>query len=80
MRADRLNVHTVHAETEGMGYLESFTLLVRGLKQAGAEFVRMDAVAAQLDRESLPICPIERGTLAGRSGWVATQGTPGTPA
>jgi len=75
MRADRLNVHTLHAETEGIGYLESFALLVRGLKQAGAEFVRMDAIAAQLDRESLQICPVERGILAGRSGWVATQGT-----
>ncbi len=75
MRPDRLNVHTVHAETEGTGHLESFTLLVRGLKQSGAEFVRMDAIAAQLDRESLPICPVERGNLPGRSGWVATQGT-----
>jgi undecaprenyl phosphate-alpha-L-ara4FN deformylase len=76
--ADRLNVHTVHAETEGMGQLESFTALVRELKQAGAEFVRLDAVAAHLDRESLPICPVVRGTLPGRSGWVATQGAPST--
>lgn len=76
MSADRLNVHTVHAETEGMGQLESFTMLVRELKQAGAEFLRLDAVSSHLDRESLPICPVVRGNLPGRSGWVATQGAP----
>ncbi len=74
MTADRLNVHTVHAETEGMGQLESFTMLVRELKQSGAEFLRLDAVASSLDRESLPVCPVVRGNLPGRSGWVATQG------
>jgi undecaprenyl phosphate-alpha-L-ara4FN deformylase len=74
MSTDRLNVHTVHAETEGIGQLESFTMLVRGLKQHGAEFLRLDAVAASLDRESLPICPVVRGNLPGRSGWVAIQG------
>jgi undecaprenyl phosphate-alpha-L-ara4FN deformylase len=73
MNAERLNVHTVHAETEGMGHLESFTLLVRGLKESGAEFARLDAVAAQLDRESIPVCAVMRGNLPGRSGWVSTQ-------
>jgi len=76
MSADRLNVHTVHAETEGIGQLESFTLLVRSLKEAGAEFMRLDSIAAHLDRESLPVCPIARGNLPGRSGWIATQGPP----
>jgi peptidoglycan/xylan/chitin deacetylase (PgdA/CDA1 family) len=74
MSADRLNVHTVHAETEGIGQLESFTMLVRELKASGAEFLRLEQVAAQLDRESLPTCPVIRGTLPGRSGWVSTQG------
>ena len=76
MNPDRVNVHTVHAETEGIGQLESFTLLVRDLKRAGAEFLRLDAVASSLDRESLSLCPIVRGHLPGRSGWVATQGPP----
>ena len=70
----RLNVHTVHAETEGIGQLESFTTLIRGLKDTGAEFVRLDTAAARLDRESLPICPVVRATLPGRSGWIAAQG------
>ena len=72
----RLNVHTVHAETEGIGQLESFTTLIRGLKETGAEFVRLDTAAARLDRESLPICPVVRATLPGRSGWIAAQGEP----
>ena len=76
MSPDCLNVHTVHAETEGTGKLESFTALVRGLKQAGAEFLRLDAVAASLDRESIPVCPMVRATLPGRSGWIAAQGAP----
>ncbi|HKD65455.1 MAG TPA: polysaccharide deacetylase family protein [Candidatus Binataceae bacterium] len=74
MKADRLNVHTVHAETEGIGQLRSFTTLVSELKQAGAEFLRLEAVASRLDGESLPVCPVVRGYLPGRSGWVATQG------
>src|SRR5206468_5583496 len=40
--ADRLNVHTVHAETEGMAGLESFTNLIRALRARGATFVRLD--------------------------------------
>jgi undecaprenyl phosphate-alpha-L-ara4FN deformylase len=74
LSAERLNVHTIHAETEGIGQMQSFTDLVRSLKQAGTEFLRLDAVAAALDRESLPVCPVVRGVLPGRSGWIATQG------
>ena len=76
MDAGRLNVHTVHAETEGIGQLQSFTALIRAMKEAGAEFLRLDAVAARLDRESIPVCPIVRATLPGRSGWIAAQGAP----
>ena len=74
MDAGRLNVHTVHAETEGIGQLESFTALIRAMKEAGAEFLRLDAVAQRLDRDSLPVCPVVRTTLPGRSGWIAAQG------
>jgi undecaprenyl phosphate-alpha-L-ara4FN deformylase len=76
MDPELLNVHTVHAETEGMGQLEGFTALVRALKNAGAEFIRMDAAASRINPESLPVCRIVRGNLPGRSGWVAVQGDP----
>ena len=49
---DVLNVHTVHAETEGMGQLEMFTALLRALKEQGAEFVRLEEVSASLNAEA----------------------------
>jgi peptidoglycan/xylan/chitin deacetylase (PgdA/CDA1 family) len=72
--ADRLNVHTVHAETEGMAELGSFTNLVRALKERGAKFVRLDEVAERLGNAELPVCAVVRATLPGRAGWVSAQG------
>jgi undecaprenyl phosphate-alpha-L-ara4FN deformylase len=72
--ADRLNVHTLHAETEGMAELTSFTALVRALKERGAKFVRLKEVAARLGAAELPVCEVVRATLPGRAGWVAAQG------
>ena len=70
----RLNVHTVHAETEGMAELESFTALIRALKQRGVRFVRLEEVAARLGAAELPVCEVVRATLPGRAGWIAAQG------
>lgn len=75
--AERLNVHTVHAETEGMGELENFAALVRALKQRGAKFVRLDQVAARLRAAELPVCEVVRTTLPGRAGWISAQGPEG---
>jgi peptidoglycan/xylan/chitin deacetylase (PgdA/CDA1 family) len=72
--AGQLNVHTVHAETEGMSELESFTTLVRALKAQGAKFVRLEEIAARLGAAELPVCEVVRATLPGRAGWVAAQG------
>jgi undecaprenyl phosphate-alpha-L-ara4FN deformylase len=74
MREDALNVHTLHAETEGIGQLEVFIALVEALKARGAQFVRLGDVAAQLEQIELPVCEVIRTTLSGRSGWVSTQG------
>ena len=71
---DLLNVHTIHAETEGMGQLDMFTAMVRGLKERGAEFVRLEEVASQLNLAELPICSVIRATLPGRAGWISAQG------
>ena len=38
---DALNVHTIHAETEGMGHFDAFTAVVPALKERGARFVRV---------------------------------------
>ena len=74
MKPDGLNVHTIHAETEGMGQLEGFTALIRALNDRGAKLVRMDEIASRLNRAELPACEITRIELPGRSGWVAGQG------
>jgi undecaprenyl phosphate-alpha-L-ara4FN deformylase len=74
-KPDQLNVHTLHAETEGMGQLESFTALIGALKERGARFVRMDQVAAGLNRAELPTCRVVRIEMPGRAGWVAAQGS-----
>jgi len=74
-KPDQLNVHTIHAETEGMGQLENFAALLGALKERGARFVRMDAVASGLNRAELPICQVIRAEVPGRAGWVATQGS-----
>ena len=71
---DALNVHTVHAETEGMGHLESFRVMLCALKERGAKFVAMREVASRMNRAELPICEITRIELPGRAGWVAGQG------
>lgn len=78
-QADALNVHTVHAETEGMAQLEMFTELLRGLKERGAEFVRLEEIASSLNATELPICPVIRATLPGRAGWISAQGMESTP-
>jgi undecaprenyl phosphate-alpha-L-ara4FN deformylase len=73
-KPDALNVHTIHAETEGMGQLENFTTLIRALKERGARFVQLREVASQLNRAELPVCEVVRTTLPGRAGWISAQG------
>lgn len=76
MSEERLNVHTIHAETEGMGQLCSFGALLAALQQRGARFRRLDEVAATLDAPRLPTAEVARITLDGRAGWVAGQAAP----
>ncbi len=73
-KEDALNVHTIHAETEGMGHLETFARLLRALKERGAKFVRLEEIATRLAGAELPLCEVVRKTLPGRSGWIAAQG------
>src|ERR1700693_452221 len=74
--AHALNVHTIHAETEGLSQIETFVAMVHALKQRGARFVRMRDVAAALDRTALALCEVGRTTLPGRAGWISAQGPP----
>jgi peptidoglycan/xylan/chitin deacetylase (PgdA/CDA1 family) len=73
-KPEALNVHTIHAETEGMGQLENFTALIRALRERGAKFVQLREIASRLNRAELPACAVVRTTLPGRAGWISSQG------
>jgi len=73
-KGDALNVHTIHAETEGMGQLETFTALVRALKERGASFLQMREVADRIKGAELPSCEVVRAEIPGRAGWISAQG------
>ena len=68
-----LNVHTVHAETEGMQQLDCFVALIRAAIDRGARFVRLADFAAGLKRDELPRGEVIRTTLEGRAGWISAQ-------
>ena len=70
-----LNVHTIHAETEGESQLDTFAAIVRGLKELGAHFVRLDEIARRLSMAELPVCEVIRTSLPGRAGWISAQGS-----
>ena len=82
LRADRLNVLTVHAEIEGMGRRRIFRQLLAACREHNVEFVRLDATARALlrDRAAIPVCDQHRAAIDGRSGLVATQGAAATGA
>jgi undecaprenyl phosphate-alpha-L-ara4FN deformylase len=75
LRADRVNVFTLHAELEGMGRRALFRELLAGCKNAGVEFIRLDDYARELlaKRETIPVCDQLMEEIDGRSGRVATQ-------
>ena len=76
LRADRVNVFTLHAEIEGMGRRKLFRELLADWRRREVEFVRLDAYARSLLSEYsvIPVCDQKRGEIDGRSGLVATQG------
>jgi peptidoglycan/xylan/chitin deacetylase (PgdA/CDA1 family) len=67
-----LNVHTVHAEVEGLVHLPLFEALLDALRERVA-LVRLIDVAERLDATSLPACTVVAAPIAGRAGTVATQ-------
>ena len=70
-----LNVHTIHAETEGMGELDTFAEIVHELKKRGAHFVQLREIAEGLRGAELSVCEVIRKTLPGRAGWISAQGS-----
>jgi peptidoglycan/xylan/chitin deacetylase (PgdA/CDA1 family) len=68
-----LNVHTIHAEVEGLRHLGVIEDLLDALCDRAA-VVRLIDVADELDSAQLPVRRVVDAPIAGRAGTVATQG------
>lgn len=68
-----LNVFTLHAEVEGGAQQAAFVDFLDELGRMGAGFARLGDVAkgARAARDELPVAPVVRGLVDGRSGWIA---------
>ncbi|MDP3070739.1 MAG: polysaccharide deacetylase family protein [Opitutaceae bacterium] len=75
LRADRVNVLTIHAEIEGMGRRGMFRELLAACRAQGVEFIRLDEHARELlaDRAAIPVRDQVMAEIDGRSGLVAAQ-------
>jgi undecaprenyl phosphate-alpha-L-ara4FN deformylase len=75
LKADALNVFTLHAEIEGMGRRAIFREFLAACRGSGVTFVRLDDEARSLSSNlsALPVCDQTMAPVDGRSGLVATQ-------
>jgi undecaprenyl phosphate-alpha-L-ara4FN deformylase len=69
-----LNVHTIHAELEGMSLSPVFNDLLRRLTGSGARFVTLAEAAAEAVSSDPPRCSFSMTEIPGRAGLVALQG------
>lgn len=72
---DVTNTFTIHAEIEGMQYVEWFKAFLIRAKAANIAFVKIEdiAKAALIDPASIPVCELIQGEIEGRSGVMAVQ-------
>jgi undecaprenyl phosphate-alpha-L-ara4FN deformylase len=69
-----LNVHTIHAELEGMSLDRVFIDLLGRLRSMNARFVTLAEAAEEAEQAHPPACLLAMGELPGRAGLVAVQG------
>ncbi len=69
------NVMTVHAEIEGMKYLDWFRSFLLELKKQNIQFMTLLELANKtLEKpDNIPICEVQQGEVEGRSGKLAMQ-------
>ncbi|GJL83789.1 MAG: hypothetical protein DHS20C01_34230 [marine bacterium B5-7] len=77
LRPDDLNVLTIHAEIEGMNWIEFFRRLLTRIGETGFRLCRLQdlAVGYLTAPVSAPVCDIVYGNVDGRAGMLAIQGT-----
>lgn len=66
-------VFTLHAELEGMRYLEWFEQFIVAAQQRGFQFVPVETLAhkALENKAAIPVCELIQGEVEGRSGTLA---------
>ena len=71
-----VNVFTLHAEVEGGPLRPALESFVAQTRRAGAAFTRVDEVATAVlaGGHELPVAPVIRGRVGGRSGWISAPG------
>lgn len=69
-----LNVHTVHAEMEGLRQLHLLDSLLRRCRDEGVAIAPLATLTEEVDSKRAPRCDLRRGALPGRAGTVAIQG------
>ncbi|MCZ6913120.1 MAG: polysaccharide deacetylase family protein [Rickettsia endosymbiont of Ixodes persulcatus] len=76
LRDDVVNVLTIHAELEGMQYLNFFESFLKKAQQQGIQFKTLQTVAQQYlaNRDAIPVCELVQGVVNGRSGTLAVLG------
>ncbi len=75
LRPGQLNVLTVHAEIEGMKYIDFFRRLLVEAKKHAVQCIRLDNLAREYldNRHAIAICDLIAGEIDGRSGTLAVQ-------
>jgi undecaprenyl phosphate-alpha-L-ara4FN deformylase len=70
------NVLTIHAELEGMAYLDWFDEFLKECSQQKIQCVPLRLMAEQLleNKQNIPILPLIQGQIDGRSGTLAMHG------
>jgi undecaprenyl phosphate-alpha-L-ara4FN deformylase len=71
--AKDMQVYTLHAELEGLRFLDTFERLLAGWKQQGYQLLCCADAFATLNPEALPRCRVRMGEIPGRSGLLALQ-------
>ena len=74
LRPEGLNVFTLHTEIEGRHHAPTLLELLKRWSGEGWSFETLGETAARWAATSIPVCVLERGTAAGRAGWMSVQG------
>ncbi|MDP3372107.1 MAG: polysaccharide deacetylase family protein [Candidatus Paracaedibacteraceae bacterium] len=77
IKSQSLNVLTIHAELEGMHFLEWFTSFLDESIAQGISFCSVETIANDIkqSKQVIPHLPLIQGTVDGRSGTLAMHGS-----